>query len=79
MRDCASPSVYQLHMLSVDNLCLPFQQLADTKSNNRKMTLLHYIVRVVEAVFPHAATFYEDLNSVEAASQGIVCMDRSVL
>jgi hypothetical protein len=44
-------------------------KLADTKSNNRKMTLLHYIVRVVEAVFPHAATFYEDLNSVEAASQ----------
>lgn len=33
---------------------------------DRKQTLLHYIVHVVELVYPNVLSFYEDLNVVEA-------------
>ena len=33
------------------------------------MTLLHYIVYVVETVFPHISTFYDDLH-LEGATTG---------
>lgn len=35
------------------------------------MTLLHYIVYVVETVFPHISTFYDDLQ-LEGATTGNV-------
>lgn len=44
-------------------------QLSDTRSTDRKMTLLHYIVYVVETVFPHISTFYDDLH-IEGATTG---------
>ena len=48
-------------------------QLSDTKCvvNNKKLTLLNYVVFVVEAIFSHTSTFYNELPSVEAASAGI--------
>ncbi len=36
---------------------------------DRKQTLLHYIVHVVEMVYPNVLTFYDDL-SVDKACQG---------
>ena len=38
----------------------------DTKSLDRKQTLLHYITHVVESVYPHVLSFYEDLDIEEA-------------
>ena len=45
-------------------------QLSDTKSLDRKQTLLHYIAHVVETVYPNVLSFYDDLN-IEEACQGI--------
>ena len=36
------------------------------------MTLLHYIVYVVETVFPHISTFYDDLHLEGAATGNLV-------
>lgn len=33
---------------------------------DRKQTLLHYIVHVVEMVYPNVLSFYDDLNIDEA-------------
>ena len=48
-------------------------QLSNTRSTDRKMTLLHYIVYVVETVFPHISTFYDDLH-LEDATTGMVVL-----
>lgn len=45
-------------------------QLSDTKSLDRKQTLLHYIAHVVETVYPNVLSFYDDLD-IEEACQGI--------
>lgn len=45
-------------------------QLSDTKSLDRKQTLLHYIVHVVETVYPNVLSFYDDLD-IEEACQGM--------
>jgi len=44
-------------------------QLTDTKSLNRKQTLLQYITHVVETVYPNVLSFYDDLD-IEEACQG---------
>lgn len=42
--------------------------LLDTKSADRKITLLHYIVQTINQKFPDVASFHEDLQYVEKAS-----------
>ena len=47
-------------------------QLLDTKSLDRKQTLLHYIVHVVEMIYPNVLSFYEDLYIEEACTGAYV-------
>ncbi len=43
-------------------------KMTDTKSQDRKQTLLSYMVHVVEKVFPNVLTFHEDLDIQHACS-----------
>lgn len=52
-------------------------QLTDTKSLNRKQTLLQYITHVVETVYPNVLSFYDDLD-IEEACQGNDALPRLV-
>lgn len=45
-----------------------FLQLLDTKSTDRKITLLHYIAETVEEKFPDIEKFHTDLQYVEKAA-----------
>jgi len=45
-------------------------QLLDTKASDKKMTLLHFIVRTVRDKFPDVANFDSELKYVEKASTG---------
>ena len=45
-------------------------QLSDTKASDRKMTLLHFIVKTVREKFPDVATFDTELKYVEKAATG---------
>lgn len=54
-------------------------QLLDTKSTDRKMTLLHFIALTVREKYPELATFWQELHFVEKAAAGtppqlIVCV-----
>uniref|UniRef100_A0A672KJA9 Formin-like protein 3 n=1 Tax=Sinocyclocheilus grahami TaxID=75366 RepID=A0A672KJA9_SINGR len=54
-------SVYGFKFQSLD-------LLLDTKSTDRKMTLLHYIALVVKEKYPELATFYNELHFVDKAA-----------
>ncbi len=43
----------------------------DTKSQDKKQTLLHYIVRTVSEKFPDVFNFDSELIFVDKASQGM--------
>ncbi|XP_054663014.1 formin-like protein 3 isoform X4 [Grus americana] len=43
-------------------------ELLDTKSTDRKMTLLHFIALTVREKYPELATFWQELHFVEKAS-----------
>lgn len=45
-------------------------QLLDTKSTDRKLTLLHYIANVVKEKYAQVALFYNELHYVEKAAAG---------
>lgn len=45
-------------------------QLLDTKSTDRKLTLLHYIANVVKEKYVQVALFYNELHYVEKAAAG---------
>lgn len=45
-------------------------QLLDTKSTDRKMTLLHYIALTVKEKYPELANFYNELHFVDKAAAG---------
>ncbi|XP_029818046.1 formin-like protein 2 [Manacus vitellinus] len=51
-----------LHLLA----CCP--QLLETKSTDRKQTLLHYISNVVKEKYQHVSLFYNELHYVEKAA-----------
>lgn len=51
-------------------LCLVHPQLLDTKSTDRKMTLLHFIALTVREKYPDLATFWQELHFVEKAAAG---------
>lgn len=46
-------------------------QLLDTKSTDRKITLLHYIANVVKEKYQQVSLFYNELHYVEKAAAGI--------
>lgn len=50
--------------------CVTAVQLSDTKASDRKMTLLHFIVKTVREKFPDVATFDTELKYVEKAATG---------
>lgn len=56
----------------------PFQ-LLDTKSTDRKMTLLHFIALTVKEKYPELANFWHELHFVEkaAAGEGSLFQDNS--
>lgn len=45
-------------------------QLLDTKSTDRKMTLLHYIALIVKEKYAELANFYNELHFVDKAAAG---------
>lgn len=54
-------------------LALPpasLSQLLDTKSTDRKMTLLHFIALTVKEKYPDLANFWHELHFVEKAAAG---------
>lgn len=48
----------------------PVSQLLDTKSTDRKMTLLHFIALTVKEKYPDLANFWHELHFVEKAAAG---------
>uniref|UniRef100_A0A669QR87 Formin like 3 n=1 Tax=Phasianus colchicus TaxID=9054 RepID=A0A669QR87_PHACC len=46
----------------------PAPKLLDTKSTDRKLTLLHFIALTVREKFPELATFWQELHFVEKAA-----------
>lgn len=48
----------------------PISQLLDTKSTDRKMTLLHFIALTVKEKYPDLANFWHELHFVEKAAAG---------
>uniref|UniRef100_A0A3B5LEW8 Formin-like 3 n=1 Tax=Xiphophorus couchianus TaxID=32473 RepID=A0A3B5LEW8_9TELE len=54
-------SVYGFKLQSLD-------LLLDTKSTDRKMTLLHYIALIVKEKYPELANFYNELHFVDKAA-----------
>ncbi|XP_077223911.1 actin binding protein isoform X2 [Tasmannia lanceolata] len=44
-------------------------KLADTRASNSKMTLMHYLCKVLASKSPQLLDFYKDLISLEAASK----------
>lgn len=46
------------------------KKLLDTKSTDRKMTLLHYIALIVKEKYPELANFYNELHFVDKAAAG---------
>lgn len=56
---------YGFKLTSLDTLC-------DTKSANKKMSLLHYIQDTIRVKFPDLNNFEAELRFIEKASQGNV-------
>lgn len=54
-------------------------QLLDTKSTNRKQTLLHFIANVVQDKFPDAGSFHAELHFLDQAALGEQGLARSML
>lgn len=61
-----------LSKLTTNNLTCVFcvAQLLDTKSTDRKMTLLHYIALIVKERYPELANFYNEMHFVDKAAAG---------
>ena len=52
-------------------------QLTDTRSTyDKRQTLLHYIAHVVEKLYPHQLSFYDDLDIDEAVKGECVYSNR---
>jgi hypothetical protein len=54
------------------SLRLFYVQLLDTKSTDRKQTLLHYIANVVREKYQQVSLFYNEIHYVEKAAAGEV-------
>lgn len=56
--------------LASDSDAFSCLQLLDTKSTDRKMTLLHYIALIVKEKYPELAIFPSELHFVDKAASG---------
>ncbi len=45
-------------------------QLSDTRTHDKRLTLLHFIVQTVQERFPDVSNFDNELKSAEKAAQG---------
>lgn len=48
----------------------PRLQLLDTKSTDRKETLMHFIVRIIQEKYPEVQNFYSELHFLDKAALG---------
>jgi hypothetical protein len=46
--------------------------MGDTKSNDKKMTLLNYFVQLVESRFPEVLNWYTEVPAVEVARKSML-------
>lgn len=53
---------YGFKLQSLDSLC-------DTKSSDKRMSLLHYVVVTIRERFPHLLDFDTELNGIDKAAQ----------
>lgn len=63
----AAPPFVSLTRLTVPSVSL---QLLDTKSTDRKTTLLHYIANVVKEKYSQVSLFYNEVHYVDKAAAG---------
>lgn len=61
---------YTFNRCSLELLSIVPLQLLDTKSTDRKLTLLHYIANVVKEKYVQVSLFYNELHYVEKAAAG---------
>ena len=47
-----------------------FLKLLETKSTDRKQTLLHFIVDIIHQKYPELRSFYTELHFTDKAAQG---------
>lgn len=59
-----------LHNPNTKRAIFVFLQLLDTKSTDRKQTLLHYISNVVREKYQAVSLFYNELHYVDKAAAG---------
>lgn len=50
--------------------CASCLQLLDTKSTDRKQTLLHFIVSIIQEKYPELQSFYSELHFLDKAALG---------
>lgn len=50
--------------------CASCPQLLDTKSTDRKQTLLHFIVSIIQEKYPELQSFYSELHFLDKAALG---------
>nr|CAB3246530.1 formin-like protein 2 [Phallusia mammillata] len=62
MNSAKRGAVYGFKLQSLD-------ALVDTKSTDKRQTLLHYIVNVIQHYYPEISTFYNELRYVDRASK----------
>ncbi len=62
--------VIQKNLFSLIILNFIFLQLSDTRTHDKRLTLLHYIVQTVQERFPDISNFDNELKSAEKAAQG---------
>ena len=57
-------------ILTLFSFCFSLQ-LLDMKSTDRKQTLLHYIVRVIQEKYPDLLNFSSELHFLDKAATGV--------
>uniref|UniRef100_A0A8D0CLB4 Formin like 1 n=1 Tax=Scleropages formosus TaxID=113540 RepID=A0A8D0CLB4_SCLFO len=55
-------------ILEVQNSCFGFCSLLDTKSTDRRQTLLHYIVSIIQEKYPEMLSFHTELHFMDKAA-----------
>ncbi|GAA6083292.1 formin-like protein 1 isoform X3 [Tachysurus ichikawai] len=56
---------------------MTFAQLLDTKSTDRRQTLLHFLVSIIQEKYPHLHTFHTELHFMDKAA--MVSLDSILL
>lgn len=62
-------TIYDHHLIFAS--FFPLSQLLDTKSTDRKQTLLHFIVDIIKEKYPELQTFYTELHFLDKAALGM--------